>query len=255
MNTIFLFLLVAGIALLVVSLINRQQMRARLINQKVSQMRRRVNELEELIVAIEPLVESLTIPRLINQELIDMIQHMITLKPDSQNYLASSLANAQHQAEDLADEAKPREIYRLQESDAAIARNQYYLNEAAVIIRRQQAKGKLEISEMETFIEELSWAHLMVNVISHVGQGHKALNRGDVLTAYHFYRKSQSLLMESGHPDNRRHRMIKELTDILSNRTKIISFDLMPETNYNPSDKAANLVAPEDDHDQDNPPN
>lgn len=251
MNAIFLFLLVAGSALLIVSLINRQQMRARLITQKLSQMRRRVSELEELVAAIEPLVESLSIPRLINQDLIDLIQHMINLKPDSQAYLSSSLTTAQQQANELADEGKPREIYRLQESDAAIARNQYYLNEAAVIIRRLQAKGKIELAEMEVFIQELSWSHLMVNVISHIGQGHKALNRGDVITAYHFYRKSQSLLMESTHPDNRRHRMIKEITDILSNRTKTISIDLMPETLHNPSANAANLVEPDNDKAQD----
>ena len=74
----------------------------------------------------------------------------------------------------------------------------------------------------------------MVGAISHIGQGHKAAIRGDMLSAHAFYKKAQQLLIQSPHPEPRRRRMIKELGEILSNKRKSLSLDLMPEDFYNP---------------------
>ena len=123
------------------------------------------------------------------------------------------------------------------------------LEEAATILRRQQATGKFSFEEMNAFLSELSWAHLMVDAISHVGQGHKALRRHDVLSAHAFYKKSQQLLMHSAHPDKRRHRFIKELSEMLANKRTAVSEDIMPETHLNPEPALLRSAPQESDKD------
>ncbi len=81
-------------SLFVVSLVNRQQMRKRLITEKIWQLRRRLTELEEIAAVIEPLVESPMIPKAINDEVIDLINTITKLDP-SITYLQSNLRTAQ----------------------------------------------------------------------------------------------------------------------------------------------------------------
>lgn len=47
-GTILIFLMLVIGALLTVSFVNQQQMRSRVINQKVAQLKRRVGELDEM---------------------------------------------------------------------------------------------------------------------------------------------------------------------------------------------------------------
>jgi uncharacterized membrane protein len=61
-------------SLLVVSFVNRQHTRKRVVTHKIWELRRRINELEEVGAAIEPLVESPIIPKAINDEIIDLIK-------------------------------------------------------------------------------------------------------------------------------------------------------------------------------------
>lgn len=231
-------LLVAS--LLVVSLVNRQQTRKRLITEKIWQLRRKLTELEEITAVIEPFVESPMIPKAMNDEVIDLI-HTINKLDSSITYLQSNLRTAQLLAESYAAQKATTALNRIQMSDAAIARAQSYLQEAARVVRNQQLVGRISITEMDAFLQELTWAHLMVDVLSHIGQGHKALTRADVLTAYGYYRNAQNKLMTANINDDRRNRMIREITEILQNKRKSISLDLMPETSLNPSKDTPDL--------------
>lgn len=122
-------------------------------------------------------------------------------------------------------------------SDIAIVKHKHYLTEAGRLVRRHHAIGRLQGEEMESHIRELSWAHLMVDVISHVTQGHKAVNRDDPIVAYGYYRRAQNVLMSTQTPDERRHRLIRELGEILNGKRLALSVDLMPETEFNPQNK------------------
>ncbi|VUD66259.1 hypothetical protein TDB9533_03543 [Thalassocella blandensis] len=236
-NITIVFLLLGFIllSLFTVSMINRQQMRARLINQKLGQMKRRAMDLEELSVALETLVESPRIPLLINEEAIDVLKNMVRLAP-SNHFFAMQLENARQRLDELADPAKRNTPYRLMESDAAIARSQFALTETAKVIRRRQSAGFLEVAEMEAYIRDLSWANFMVKVTSNVAQGHKAVNRGDVLRAFAFYRKALEIATEGGHKDERQNQIISELGELINGKRKALSPMLMPETHYNPKE-------------------
>lgn len=233
-TAIVLLLLVAIVALAVVSIADHLHTQQQMFRQRCLQLRRRITELEEIAVTVEPLVESLAIPKLINDENLRLTHAALQLEPESQS-LHAHLQRAQTLAEDYEDAAQPRQINRLLESDSAIARAKYYINEAVHILRRQQTKGVMEVEELDLLVSELSWAHLMVQVISMVGQGHKAVKRGNLLSAMAFYRKAQQKLTDTIHSDHRRHPMIRELNEMLDGNRQVLSVELMPEAQYNPT--------------------
>lgn len=234
LNLVIICLLLAVGALFLVSAINAQQTRKRLINQKLHQLRRKIAELEEVAAALESLTGKSEIPIIITQEVIDVVQGMQQLALSDQT-LQLSLDSAIKKLEELSTSASSCNLYRLFNSDAAIAHAQHLLSEAGRILKKRQAQGKMEVTQMSSLIEELAWSHLMVSVVSLVGQGHKAVKRGDIMRAHAFYKKAQETAMQSNISDDRRHRWIKEITDIMMNKQRTISTELMPETTYNPA--------------------
>jgi biopolymer transport protein ExbB/TolQ len=97
------------------------------------------------------------------------------------------------------------------------------------MLRHICAQGKISDTELEIFTSELSWAFLMVSVASFIAQGLKFSNLQDRFTAQNYYQKAQNLLLESLHPDSRRTRMIKELSEIIEGSRTKMSRDLLPE--------------------------
>lgn len=227
-STLILFLALIMVSLLVVSAINQRQTRRRLIARKLLELKRRTTELDELASMIDSVVESPQIAGIVNDEAIDTIHAMLRLDPNSQalQVLLHSMQEKAHEFENLG---RSREIYRLRESDAAIARTLYELNETGRILRRRQSAGKLEMAELETYIRDLAWSHLLVGVVSNVGQGQKCLERGDILRAHAFFKKAQQVAIKTSSTDERRHRLIKEATDLMNNRSKMLSQEFMPE--------------------------
>ncbi len=236
LSGLILFLILIFGSLMIVSLVNQLQTRHRLIHQKIGQLRRRLDELEEICAAIEPLLESVLVPKVINDEVQRLIDSILQLDP-SANFVEIKRDNANTLADRLNAELRTQPFYRALGSDASIARHKYYLTETARIIRRVYAQGRLQSAELDSYLLELSWAHLMVDVISNVVQGHKAVNRNDVTVAYGYYRKAQNMLISSNLTDERRHRFIRELGEIFSGKRLAISSDLMPESEFNPTKK------------------
>jgi hypothetical protein len=232
--SILILLAVAAIGLVVVSVANHLHTQEQQLRHRSMQFRRRVTELEEIVLTLDPLVASLAIPKLINEENLALTRKALELEPESET-LRAHLERAEALAEDYDNESRPRETNRLLESDSAIARAKYYINEAVNILRRQHIRGELESERLDLFVSELAWAHLMVQVISMIGQGHKAMRRANHLSAYAFYRKAQQTLIDTIHSDARRHPMIRELSEILSGTRTALSEHLMPETYYNPA--------------------
>lgn len=230
---IIIFLILTSISLFFVSLMNRRQLRSRLVKQKLGQMKRRTTELEELTAQLETLVENPKVSIAINEETIELLEKMIALSPLNA-YYSMNLEGVRQRAEELSRPGREVKIFRLMESDAAIARSHYALTEAAHIIRKRQAGGQIQTAEMDVMLRDLSWADFMIKISSNVGQGHKAVNRGDTLRASAYYRKAIEVATESGHKDERQNQIIFELGEILNNKRKALSTNIMPETLYNP---------------------
>jgi len=234
--SLFFFIFLAAGSLITVSIINTKEKKKRFIRHRVAQMKQQVEELEELVMEIDQLVVSRSIAQLINDEIIEMLEAMIELD-ESATYLEASLNSAKDRSTHLFDETTERHIDRLKESDAQIAKSQKHIENGAKIVRQQQSRGRINLQEMTALIEELSWTHLMIDAVSYTGQGHKATNRHDPLTGHAFYKKAQQVLMQSANPDKRRHKLIRELTDILSGHRRSLSTDIMWEDHYNPKEK------------------
>jgi len=219
---------IALTSLFAVSFINQRETKTRMVRNKVRSLKARLEEMEALVAKLDQVLESRAITKLINDEIIDLAKGMINLDADA-TYLQASLANAEQRALDLIDEGAPRDISRLFESDAQIARYQHALNEAGIILRRLYARDSIDLAELEIFISELSWCHLMIETVSVIGQGHKAINRSEIITAHAFYKRARQSLIQSSHNDPRRHRFIKEIGEVLNNKRKLLSEDLMHE--------------------------
>lgn len=233
---VIVFLTLIVVSLVVVSFANRIQTRNRLIRQRVLRMRMRIDELEEICAGVEPLLEAVLIPKLINEEALDLIRSVQQLDANA-TFAEAKLEHAEELAGKFDAEQRTQPVNRIMSSDSAIAKHQHYLTEAGRVVRRHQAIGRLQNDEMESYIRELSWAYLMVDVISHVTQGHKAVSRDDPIVAYGYYRRAQNVLMTTQNSDERRHRMIRELGEILNGQRLALSIDLMPETGFNPKGK------------------
>ncbi|MFL0809000.1 MAG: hypothetical protein K6L76_01165 [Agarilytica sp.] len=232
-STIVILLTLAAASLFIVSVINQRQTRARVVSQKLSSMKRRVSDMEELVATLQPLVENPAIPKIINEEAIDLTNTMLGISP-SNNYYQMTLGGLEQRAQEFSDPSKKVALYRLMESDAAIARAQYAMSEAARIVRKRQAADQIQVAEMDALLRDISWANFMVKITSNVAQGHKAVNRGDVLRAFAFYRKALEVATEAGHKDERQNQIITEIGEILSSKRRALSLSLMPETTHNP---------------------
>ncbi|WP_096085941.1 hypothetical protein [Agaribacterium haliotis] len=235
LNIVLLCLALAVLALFTVSLINHNQMRRRLIGQRLQQLRKKVSEIEELCAGLESLTGSRNIIRALLEHTVEMVDGMLTLQPQSQA-LQISKESLESRIEQLSGAEFAPTLNRAMNSDAQVARAQFGLNEAGRIIRSRQAAGKMELAAMNDMIEQLAWANMMVSVVSAVVQGHKYLNKGDVLQAYSFYKKATQTAMENNLGDERRHQLIKELVEITNNKRRALSENLMPETQFNPPD-------------------
>ena len=233
LTIVIIFLGVAFLSLFVVSYVNTQQTRRKLINSRFNQLKRHASDLVELGFTIEPLLESPSILKIINEEVIDIINKMRQLSPTSP-FIDIGMENALHRSEELQDPGYRIETFRMMESDAGIARAHHALTEAAKIVRHRQASGFLEVAEMDMYVQELTWSYLMVSVITLIGQGHRAVNRGDILRAHAYYKKALEKATQPGYKDERQNQYISEIGEILSNKRKVLSLELMPETLHNP---------------------
>ena len=229
------FVIIAVGSMCVVAFANYKVEQAKQVRHRLHKYKARVEELEDVVLALDQLCENRAIPKMINDEVVDLYSTMIALD-DRAAYLKAGHSTALMRSDELSDETAERHISRLCNSDAQIARLQAYLNEACNIVKKQHNQGQMSTTQMQDFMLDLEWLHLQVYVISNIAQGHKAYNKQDILTANAFYKKAQAELMRSGHPDERRQQMIKQTADLLFGRRKFIDTELMPETEFNPDD-------------------
>lgn len=225
---LLIFAAAAMASLIMVSIANQKQARAKIVRHKLKQLRFKTEELEELVLTADQLLESRMVARLINDEIIDILENMLQLD-SSAHYLENSLNNAQSRAQDYQQDSQNRSVNRVFDSDAQIAKAQHALTEMGRIVRAIHSQSRVSSDELHALISELSWAHLMADVISHIAQGHKAAIRGDFLNADAFYKKAKHSLVQNPHADDRRNRMIKEIGEINSGRRASLSTDLMHE--------------------------
>lgn len=228
-------LITVGFALFAVSYINSMQTRKRLIRQRLTQLKRKVSEMEELASALGSLVDSPDIEKVVLEEILDTLRGMKQISTDNHS-LAFNIESILNRLQELNLPDYQATLHRAFESDAQVAKARFQLSEAGRIVRKRQASGFLELPQMNIMIEELAWAHLMVLVITLTSQGHKAFEQGDVLRAYSFYKKAQETAMKTNISDERRHKLIKELGEMQSGNRKTLSVELMSEPQLNDND-------------------
>lgn len=236
-------------SLTAVSIVNNRDERRRSQQQRQRQLRFKLQDLEELVLHINQLVENRQITMRLNEELLETIVSIRETEPDNSHLNALyHAALARHEsltAEDGSsnyDDLDLPALDRLQHSDAGIARAKRILSESLIILRRQQRSGKIPLEELRLVQLDLSWANLMVEVISLIGQGHKSVRRREIFTGHAYYKKAQQLLIQSSHPDKRRRQFIQEINEMMFGKRRSISPELMPERALNPDASETQLL-------------
>lgn len=229
MMALIVLVVLALIALMIVSAINRKQAQDDARRMAQRKLRIQVEALVDVANGLEQTVPNYQIVKYINDEILGLLQQILALETGPKNHIESSIRHAMIRSEDLAQGKGYANATYQKNSDAQIAQTQVQLSEAVKILRHMCAQGKLTDTDLETFTNELSWAFLMVSVASFIAQGYKFSALGDRFSAQNFYQKAQGLLMESTHADPRRTRMIRELSEIVEGSRKTISRDLLPE--------------------------
>lgn len=217
------------LALIMVSFINRVQERRRLRRLQQRRLRQQLAILEEVLTCLEQTLANSVIAKLINDEILDRLQRVLQLENGNTEHIETSIRNAEARGEKMISSRRVEKPSYQKESDVLVAQSRLYINEARKVLRHRFGLGHIGEDELEIYLGELAWAHLMVGVVSLIIQGHKATARGDMFSAHAYYQKAQYQLMESSHPDQRRMRMIRELGEILSGTREQLSTDLMPD--------------------------
>ena len=215
------FLMLA--ALLSVSALNRIQQRQRQRRLEQRRLRIRTEELNDVVNCLAQTLPNRMIAKHINDMIIALQHQMLELEDKNPEHIETAIRKSELYSEDLLNPKNRPAVSYQRESDAQIAKTQLYLNEAMQLIIQLAAQGTINDIELDAYQTELRWAHLMVSVMSYIGQGEKSFAISDRLA---FYRKAQHLLMESMHQDPRRIKMIKELSEMLDGERTELSRDL-----------------------------
>ncbi|MFO1387880.1 hypothetical protein [Cellvibrio sp.] len=228
MTVLIVLVVLALAALFVVSAINRKQELENARRAKQRKLRIQVEAIVDVVNCLEQTVPNQMIAKHINDETIGLLQQILILETGPKNYIESSIRHAMLRSEDLASAKTYANASYQKDSDAQITQTQVQLSEAVKILRHICAQGKITDVELEAYTSELSWAFLMVSVASFIAQGYKFSALEDRFSAQGYYQKAQGLLMESMHPNPKRVRMIKELSEIIEGARKTMSSDLLP---------------------------
>ncbi|MFT5117318.1 MAG: hypothetical protein ACI9NY_000847 [Kiritimatiellia bacterium] len=231
--SLILLIAIAAVAMATVAYSNYLVDKKKKISFLLEKMKKRAEELEDVVLILDGICEHRIIPRLINDEIIENYTLMLQISPNT-GYLSAGLSNAQMRSNELSDESAFRNTSRICKSDAQIARCNAYLLESLSILKKQNMENKISSQEIKSFSLDIKWLQLQIKVISNIVQGHKAYSKQDILGANAFYKKAQNALVRSSHPDERRTKMINQMADIIFGRRRALSTDLMPETEFNP---------------------
>ena len=228
MAVLIVLIVLALVALFIVSAINRKQEQEQARRMQQRKFKLQADAIVDIVNCLEQTIPNHLIAKYIFDESIVLLQQIFQLETGSKTHIENSIRHALARSEELANTKIYTGASYQKDSDAQIAHTQVQLNEAAIILRHLYAQGKLSDIELEVFTSELSWAFLMVSVASFIAQGYKFSALEERFSAQGYYQKAQALLMESLHADPRRLRMIKELGELIEGSRKSMSRDLMP---------------------------
>jgi len=229
MVVLIVLIALALVALVIVSAINRKQEREQARRMQQRKLKIQAEALVDIVNCLEQTLPNPAMAKYINDETVNLLQQILALETGTKTHIENSIRHALLRSEDLAGGKHPPGASYQKDSDAQITQTQLHLDEAVKILRHLCVQGKFSDTELEAYTSELSWAYLMVSVASFIAQGYKFSALQDRFSAQSYYQKAQSLLMESVHPNPRRVRMIKELSEIMEGSRRTMSRDLLPE--------------------------
>ena len=194
MTLIVILVFLMLITLFGVNVIGRIQQRQRMRRLQQRRLRVQAEELIEVVACLEQTLPNRTITKHINDMIIALQQQMLALEDNHPEHIEAAIQRSELYSEELINPKNRHSISYQRESDAQIAKTQLHINETMHLITQLAAQGTINEVELDAYMVELRWAHLMVSVMSYIGQGDKSIAISDRFSAQAFYRKAQQLL-------------------------------------------------------------
>ena len=228
MNSLLILSALLAFSLFAVHQVNRREERLRQQRLRQHRLRMTLETLEEVLIEVELTLTNPVIARCMNEEILERLQDMLSLAGGKDDHLQTRLRHVEERQEEMSRAGNSSTRF-MRESDAQMAYTKACLHKAAEVLRKRSYQGKLNASELNDYLEQLSWAGLMVEVVTFIVEGHKTLSRGDIISALAYYKKAQSLLISSDHPNETRMKIIRELGEVIAGKRKDVNPNLIPE--------------------------
>lgn len=229
MLALILFLIASIATLAVISFLTRTEEKERIRRQSQRKMKIQAESMIEIINCLEQITPTRMIPKLINDEVINLLTAISQLDKSPPPHLLSTIERAQLRSKELMNSQNKTKISYHKESDSQIKYAQFQLGEGVKVLRQLHTKSIITDSELSTYESELSWASLMVGLASQIAQGQEFAALGDNSTAQEYFKKAQQILLQSVHQDSRRQSMIKELDEMIAGTRRAMSKHLLSE--------------------------
>ncbi len=202
MLELLIICLLAGLvlaALYVVRLAQNRQQQFLLLQRRISTLKRRINNTENVIDGLMRLDEQPELLKVLCQTLLSECQQLSSLNPDAFGVGGMTLKADQikQQLQQLDSPEQKRQCSTSFSSDREIVVAKGCIADVMAIIKRLYQFKKLTVTKYNSLMQRLLALHLYVNVNSHVQYADSATERKDKITALSYYRRAQEMLNSS----------------------------------------------------------
>lgn len=222
-----IFILLAIASVFSVRALDGRIVRTRVIASRTKQLLHKADELKAVTFGISPLLSNNDISIILLDEQIDLLGHVAQLS--NKAHVRDTIRALESLKEEFTE--KTINQNRALMSDASIARHSVFLNDAAVVLLKWQKADKITLAEFNQYVEELSWAKLMISVVPLVTQSDQLRCKGDKTGANTFLKKALTKAENSGVEDDRKKTLIADFKEYLSGKRPVLSSHLIPELN------------------------
>jgi hypothetical protein len=217
----------ALIALAVVSAINHAEEKERERRFQQRKLKIQLDSLTDLVNGLEQTIANTRVLKYINDEIILLLNRILQLEKEPSPYLINLIRVAVARSDDFAQGTRAINPNFQKDTDTQITQSLGHITDAIRWMQYISAQGRFSEAELENYLVELNWAHLMVSVVSYIAQGTKLAANEQTLLAEPFFQKAQNLLIDSMHQDSRRLKLIRELGEVMHGTRKYISVELI----------------------------
>lgn len=227
--TLLALVIITILALVAVNAINLRQQTLKQLVRRQDRLYSDLEQIEEALTASLQYVEDIEVSSQLVREKLATLQSLLELERHNPAPLQARVEQAQAYLQNLSTGGLERQVNRYCYSDVEIKAAQEKLSRAAICLQQRWSGERMDREAANRCREQIDWAKLMVSVLSILGAAYSARDNNQNISALNYFRKVQSLLQASQHPDPRRLQLIKEIAEVIRLERPYVDNSLFPE--------------------------